>query len=99
MLEPLVDDAGLVGFGERVGREALEAPVAVLDMTAADHVDQLLATSLGDVGEVVVEARDRLEVNVELDASWLEPLVARSLHVSRPHRRTSHLTVDVQQRL
>lgn len=53
VLEPRVDDLRLARFAERIGREAGEPPVAILDMTAADHEDERLPSALGDTFEVV----------------------------------------------
>ena len=59
---------------EPVGDEALEDPLAFLNVPAADHEDERLPAPPGDAREVVIEVADRLEVHVELDGRLLDPL-------------------------
>ena len=99
MREPPVDDLSLIGLDERSRREVLVQPLALLQMPAADHEDEVLATPLGDALEVVVEVAHGLEVDVELDRRRLMPLVAIRGDPSWTHRRAGQVAVHVEQRL
>ena len=95
---PLIDDPSLVRLAEVVGDEALETPFAIRDVSAADHEDQLLAAALRDRRKVIVEARDRLEVDVELDGGGIDPVLAIRRDESRTDGRAV-VAVHIEERL
>ena len=68
-------------------------------MPAANHEDQLLPAACRDAREVVVEAADGLEVDVELQVGHRVPFVSTRHHANRPYRRSISAAIYIQERL
>ena len=98
VVEPMLDHHSLRRLGELISDEALESPLRVFEVAAADHEHQRLPATVRYSGEVVTDVAHRLEVDVELQRWHIDPLRAGCADVCRAHEWAKS-AVHVNQRL